>query len=95
MSEIQAPIVRLTAEELVREVKDLWEDGEVAVQVETTVSGIHFVDVSRKGQHAVIEAGPKLYGLSIVDEETVYGTGADCMFGHVPTMLKYLRRLMP
>lgn len=35
------------------------------------------------------------YGFSIVDNEAGYGDGADCIFGDIPTLLKYMKRLFP
>lgn len=35
------------------------------------------------------------YGFSIVDKDTGYGTGADCSFGYVPVLIKYMKRLFP
>jgi hypothetical protein len=35
------------------------------------------------------------YGFSIMDKDSGYGEGPDCEFGHIPTMIKYMKRLFP
>lgn len=77
----------------------VWDDGVTITVDGPTVGGIYFIDISRNNQHAVIEAyfdtDPPRYGLSIIDEDSGFGDGPDCCFGYVPTMLKYLKKLVP
>jgi hypothetical protein len=35
------------------------------------------------------------YGFSINDKEVGYGEGPDCLFGHIPTLVKFMQRLFP
>lgn len=34
-------------------------------------------------------------GFTLVDVDVGYGSGGDCDFGHIPTLLKYMKRLFP
>lgn len=81
---------------VVKDICALWPVVEVRVDGPTR-GGIWFIDIRRNGQLAVLEVrdGMPAYGLSLIDDDTGYGEGADCLFGHLPTMLKYLKRLLP
>ena len=70
------------------------------------LAGVSMVDVhfpayaeSREWLNIIVSVdnfGHPAYGLSVIDSnETGFESHADCMFAHVPTMLKYVVRLFP
>jgi hypothetical protein len=42
----------------------------------------------------IVDKRPE-YGFSIVDKDTGYGSGCDCVFGHIPTLVKFMKRIFP
>lgn len=75
--------------------KDAFTDAEIRIDGPTS-GNLYFVDMIRKDVHVVIELHPEklLYGLSILDDDSGYGMGCDCSFGHLPTLVKYLKRFL-
>jgi len=99
----------MDAEELRKQIKEVIPGAEVHVDASATVGGTHFMDVAVGQRRATLEIRPQKqnfvaryfvlapseYGLSVHDEDSAgFGEGPDCIFGHVPTLLKYVKKLL-
>jgi hypothetical protein len=69
-----------------------------------THGGIWFLDIRRGNGHVNLEVKIKDwpdgkvsadYGFTIMDEDEVPFTGPDCSFGHLPTLIQYLKIILP
>jgi len=84
--------------ELARRIAEAIPDVRVKVDPSATVGGFHFMDVSYGVTRLTVELRPgspgPSYGLSLDDEETTGFEGCDCVFGHPPTLIKYLKLLI-